>query len=40
LAGDRDRAGTVIREDIRINEMQAAILVEALDGIERALVEP
>jgi phosphate transport system protein len=28
VAGDRDRASTVIREDIRINEMQAAILVE------------
>jgi phosphate transport system protein len=28
VAGDRDRASTVIREDIRINEMQAAILVQ------------
>ena len=28
VAGDRDRASTVIGEDIRINEMQAAILVQ------------
>jgi phosphate transport system protein len=28
VAGDRDRASTVIRDDIRINEMQAAILVQ------------
>lgn len=28
VAGDRDRASTVIREDIRINDMQAAILVQ------------
>jgi phosphate transport system protein len=28
VAGDRDRASTVIAEDIRINEMQAAILVQ------------
>jgi phosphate transport system protein len=28
VAGDRDRAGAVIRDDIRINDMQAAILVQ------------
>jgi phosphate transport system protein len=28
VAGDRDRASTVIRDDIRINDMQAAILVQ------------
>jgi phosphate transport system protein len=28
VAGDRDRAGAVIRDDIRINDMQATILVQ------------